>query len=199
MMSSKSALSLDDVKTYEIKQILNYSDYLVVTYCNTFYIDIFKKSGSLFERFSLDKTFISSKLILKSIDFVKFAKLEWSDRYFDLVQQSQKSLPKKLILSGSFNMLGKTETLPYIVLFDRVQKQQTIVKAFMTKTQITAINYGPYDNGHVLAGLSNGTLIGFDSITMKKLFKIQVFQDNQPINSIHFDPTQLIFMTSSHS
>lgn len=34
------------------------------------------------------------------------------------------------------------------------------------------MNYGPYDNGHILAGMEDGCLIAFDSIKMKKIFKI---------------------------
>jgi outer membrane protein assembly factor BamB len=66
----------------------------------------------------------------------------------------------------------------------------------MYQTKITCINYGPYDNGHILVGMEDGTLIAFDALTMQKIFKMQVF-DNQPIHSICFDPTQLIFITCS--
>jgi hypothetical protein len=82
------------------------------------------------------------------------------------------------------------------VLYDRIHKIQTIVKAFMTNAMITCINYGPYDNGHVLVGMSDGTLIAFDGVTMNKLFKLDIFECTDPIGNICFDPTQLVFVTS---
>lgn len=42
----------------------------------------------------------------------------------------------------------------------------------MSECMITCINYGPYDNGHILIGMSNGTLLAFDSVSMNKLFEL---------------------------
>ena len=63
-------------------------------------------------------------------------------------------------------MNDKEGIFPFVVLYDRVQKSQTIVKAFMSKSKITCLNYGPFDNGYVLVGMDNGVLLGFDAITM---------------------------------
>ena len=68
--------------------MLNYSDFLVIIYDDSNFVDIYKKSGQLYERHNVEYFFINSKLILKSIDCIKFAKLDWSDRYFDIIQQS---------------------------------------------------------------------------------------------------------------
>jgi len=43
--------------------------------------------------------------VIYSLDFAIFPRLEWSDRYFDLMQQSQKQLPRKLILAGQTSFI----------------------------------------------------------------------------------------------
>jgi hypothetical protein len=55
------------------------------------------------------------------------------------------------------------------MLLDRMMKNQTILKPFKGPYKITSINYGPFDNGHILVGLDNGILIAFSSIDMVKL------------------------------
>jgi hypothetical protein len=69
-----------------------------------------------------------------------------------------------------------------------MMKNQTVLKPFKGKVKITSINYGPFDNGHVLVGLDNGTLISFSTIDLVQLNQIVVF-NNSPINSITFEPT----------
>ena len=57
-----------------------------------------------------------------------------------------------------------------------------------------SIRYGPYDNGHIVCGLSNGTLLIFSSIDLTKLLQMQIFL--VPIVQIAFDPTKLVIATS---
>ena len=76
--------------------------------------------------------------------------------------------------------------------------------------QITAINYGPYDNGYLIIGLNSGYLLAFDVLHgtksmpkkrdknqyeqagIKQVLEVQL--TNSPITSITFDPTQLILV-----
>ena len=37
-----------------------------------------------------------------------------------------------------------------------------IVAQLKDANQISSINYGPYDNGHLIVGLQSGQLLGFD-------------------------------------
>ena len=41
--------------------------------------------------------------------------------------------------------------------------------------QITALQYGPYDNGYVLVGLNTGKLLVFDPITLDRVQEFDVF------------------------
>lgn len=41
--------------------------------------------------------------------------------------------------------------------------------------KITALHYGPYDNGYVLVGLNNGKLLVFDPVTLDRENEFNVF------------------------
>ena len=76
------------------------------------------------------------------------------------------------------------------------------------QVQITALNYGPYDNGHIIIGFSNGYILVLNSFDLASMFRIKIFEsfDFQaspcdsleslspsagqiPVTSIIFDPT----------
>ena len=61
--------------------------------------------------------------------------------------------------------------------------------------QITCVSYGPYDNGHLIAGLYTGQILGFNILNnFEQIFQITLC--SSPITSISFDPTQNILVTS---
>ena len=41
---------------------------------------------------------------------------------------------------------------------------------------VTSIKFGPYDNGHIIVGLSSGTVVVYDPITLEKLYEKQIFE-----------------------
>ena len=69
-----------------------------------------------------------------------------------------------------------------------------MIKILDIQCDVTCVNYGPYDNGHILLGLSDGTLIAFDFITLERLESVSVFTDNVAITCITFEPTHQIFV-----
>jgi len=68
----------------------------------------------------------------------------------------------------------------------------------LKSSDISAIAYGPYDNGYLLLGLKSGLLLGYDSIPGKKenfLEKmLSIDLKRGPIINLSFDPTSLIFV-----
>ena len=62
---------------------------------------------------------------------------------------------------------------------------------------ITAANFGPYDNGHIVVGFNTGLMLILNSFDLAAMFRIQVFDIETPISSIVFDPTQMIFASSA--
>jgi outer membrane protein assembly factor BamB len=63
---------------------------------------------------------------------------------------------------------------------------------FKSKGSITALNYGPYDNGHILVGLSTGDFFAFNSLTLQKLCGAKL--GNQPISKIALEWTSLVLV-----
>jgi len=82
--------------------------------------------------------------------------------------------------------------------------------------QITALNYGPYDNGHIILGFNNGHILILNSLDLASMFRLQVFEplpaqmrentdgvkvlegdEHVHISKIQFDPTQMILVSSS--
>lgn len=76
------------------------------------------------------------------------------------------------------------------------QGQAEIIKIIdlAESVTITCINYGPYDNGHIMVGLSDGRLIAFDFLTLERLETLRVFEEGVAVTQISFDPTNYIFL-----
>ena len=46
---------------------------------------------------------------------------------------------------------------------------------------MTALKYGPYDNGHIVLGFETGVIAILDSIKLQKLFERQIFEIDTPV------------------
>ena len=57
-----------------------------------------------------------------------------------------------------------------------VNKKATRGQVNQSKVSITALNYGPYDNGHIIVGLSNGSILILNSLDLSSMFRFQAFE-----------------------
>lgn len=57
------------------------------------------------------------------------------------------------------------------MIYDKVLNKPTAIKFIQPQYEITAIKFGPFDNGHIIVGLSNGYVLVFDSINLTKLYE----------------------------
>mmetsp|Transcript_1569 Transcript_1569/g.1526 ORF Transcript_1569/g.1526 Transcript_1569/m.1526 type:complete len:138 (+) Transcript_1569:1233-1646(+) len=71
-----------------------------------------------------------------------------------------------------------------------------MIKIIDMDSEINCINYGPFDNGHILIGLKNGMLLVFEFPTLERVETVKLF-DKQEITAITFDPTNFIFVGSN--
>ena len=55
--------------------------------------------------------------------------------------------------------------------FKKGQEQQSKLNL-----EITALNYGPYDNGHIILGFNNGHILILNSLDLSSMFRLQVFE-----------------------
>lgn len=83
------------------------------------------------------------------------------------------------------------------MVFNLETCQAELIKIMDGLTQITCVNYGPFDNGHILVGFDDGRLIAFDYLTLERLEQVKVFHDAS-ITSISFDPTNYVFVGGSN-
>jgi len=81
-----------------------------------------------------------------------------------------------------------------LMMFDRQLNQPSVIKVIQSPASISSIKYGPYDNGHIMVGLTNGVLLAFSSTDLTKLLQYELFQ--QPITSLFFDPTHCVIASS---
>ena len=142
----------------------------------------------------MDKYFIPSNLQVKQVNFINMPRLDWQDREFDTIQRSQKILPRKIIFGGEYNVIGEDDenTSPFLMLFDRVKLESTVTRPFKSKGQISCLTYGPYDNGHILVGLTTGDFIAFDSLTLRKICNVKISE--HPVTSITIEPIMMVLV-----
>jgi hypothetical protein len=135
-----------------------------------------------------------SNLQVKKVNFINMPRLDWQDREFDTIQRSQKILPRKIIFGGEYNVIGEDDenTCPFLMLFDRVKLESTVTRPFKSKGQISCLTYGPYDNGHILVGLTTGDFIAFDSLTLRKICNVKISE--HPVTSITIEPIMMVLV-----
>ena len=65
------------------------------------------------------------------------------------------------------------------------------------RQKVSSCNYGPFDNGHIWMGLSDGLLLAFDYPSLKRTETILPFPCHKtPIKRILIDPTNHIIAVS---
>lgn len=75
--------------------------------------------------------------------------------------------------------------------------QVEVIKILRTEDKVTAIGYGPYDNGYLTLGLKSGYVLIFDVVSLERIAQIQLFSCS-PVTTITHDPTNLIMIGSQN-
>lgn len=78
-----------------------------------------------------------------------------------------------------------------------------MIKCFQSiaAAQITVVNYGPFDNGHICVGFSTGHVLILSSFDLASIYRTQVFQAEDPqrpipVSKIIYDPLNTMIVTS---
>ena len=53
------------------------------------------------------------------------------------------------------------------------------ILSFIDDQQINCVAYGPFDNGHILIGLSDGWVLAYEYPSLERVESQQVFMDNE--------------------
>ena len=99
---------------------------------------------------------------------LKIPKLEWSGSLPDILH---KDLPAHILLVGTFT---EDVTIKSCLIKYNIYTNQCIALSVVdTAAQVTAINFGPYDNGPIMVGLSDGTIIIYDYYSLEIIQQIK--------------------------
>lgn len=81
-----------------------------------------------------------------------------------------------------------------------------MIKCFQADTaaQITVVNYGPFDNGHICVGFNTGHVLILSSFDLASIYRTQVFQSSDPqrpisVSKIIYDPLNMMIVTSEET
>lgn len=124
------------------------------------------------------------------VEDIRLPALEWSDR---LVNVLSNEFPVTALL------LGKSENSGNVVMkYDVVRGKMTMSCEFGEGKTVTAIGYGPYDNGPVLVGLGCGKLLALDYYTFVPLFQLDL-NCEEAVRWITYDPCNTLIVGTERS
>lgn len=124
---------------------------------------------------------------------IKIPALNWTDRHIGFIQNQ---IPKYIILSGNF--IGKDREYKCLMNYDMRNREYSKFALIESQSRITSINYGPYDNGPIIVGFHDGTVMGFDYYTLEKLLQVKSVE-NEQIKFITYEPCKTIVVGSTSS
>lgn len=107
--------------------------------------------------------FKSHELKLIKFKHIKIPVLNWSNRLMNKPDMSNKIV--KILMTGVVEVSGKggkNVKKEFIMCLNLEKRKIEKIKILNNDVKITCINYGPYDNGHVMLGLSDGVLLTFE-------------------------------------
>jgi hypothetical protein len=188
-------------------------------------IDIYEKSGCFYQRLNVQNGLNPYYLKLVGVNKILFPRMRWSDRKIEeFERQSRLQLLKKFLIIGDCrqrqddqpdefvdkdledqNFQYKdyeklqipVENKPFIALYNIEKESIDKIKLLHLKFgDISCINYGPFDNGYLLIGLSSGVIVALELHDLEIVMQEQIFDCS--IESITFEPTNLVFITSTN-
>ena len=85
----------------------------------------------------------------------------------------------RIVLVGKVKCNDDSELLSCVMVFNLTEQQVEKIKilSFMTPdVTINCVAYGPFDNGHILLGLSDGWLLAYEYPSLDRLDSKQIYQ-----------------------
>ena len=174
-----------NIQQRNLKNILYYSSHIIAVYQLGSLVDIYKVNGPIMQTIDLQQILPKHKIV--QIEQALVPRLDWQEREFDQIQRAAKQPPRKILFTATY-MYKDVQPMPMLILYDREKPFNSVIKLLKSRGVITCVNFGPYDNGHILVGTSTGDFFAFDSITLKKLCNIKL-SETQPVNSISLEWT----------
>jgi hypothetical protein len=92
---------------------------------------------------------------------------------------------------------SKTQKYVFIISLDTKTGREQSIKLLphSPDCEVTTVKYGPYDNGYLLLGFSDGVFMALDTNNeIQVILNLQLFESS--ISNISFEPTNLVFVSS---
>ena len=122
------------------------------------------------------------------ISLIKVPKLEWSGKLPDILH---KEIPMHILLSGN-DLNGVSHLFKWNIKLNREEINIVVDPS----SEITVMNYGPYDNGPILVGLNNGKIVTYDYYS----FAIRVTKiTDSSVKWITYEPGRVIIIGTSNT
>lgn len=96
------------------------------------------------------------------------------------------------------NCEGKHQDVIAIINSQTRAVEKTEIVPLPVGVSVTCAKYGPFDNGFIVLGLSNGEALGLNYTSLAIDFREKIF-DGCPVNTIAFEPMHSILFTSHQS
>lgn len=125
---------------------------------------------------------------------MQFPRLRWSDRRFEAFENMNKTNLKKSIIIG--RCLYRGIPTPFLLKLCLQTKTPEMIKVLQVGAEVTTCSFGPFDNNYLLIGLDSGFLLVYDVIEMERVASLNLFE-NEAVTKISYEPTNLIFASSS--
>ena len=133
------------------------------------------------------KEFNNLKTDLK-VTMFKLPKLEWSGRLPDMFHKE---------ISAVILLVGKCKDKSYIMKYNMFTEQCIGSVLVNSLAEVTTINYGPYDNGPIVLGLNNGTILMYEYYSLELLSKVKDIHKTR-IKDIVYEPGYAIVAGSTN-
>ena len=120
--------------------------------------------------------------------FVLVPLLRWTgrrDRIFtSFGNNNQRYDTKKLVLVGKISIHGLHSHCLMVFNLVTQEIEQLKILSFLDNQSVNCIAYGPFDNGHILLGLSDGWLLAYAYPSLERVECKQIFWSQRVPNDI---------------
>jgi hypothetical protein len=86
---------------------------------------------------------------------------------------------QKLILLGKVNVNGDVKYCLMVFNLNKAEIEHLKILSFIENQTINCMTYGPFDNGHILLGLSDGWLLAYSYPALERVACKQIFWENR--------------------
>ena len=111
--------------------------------------------------------------------FVLIPVLKWTGRRNKILQSFGRAHnvfdSPKVILVGRVMIQRTPRKCIMVVNLERLTIDKFKVLSFIDTQEINCVSYGPFDNGHILLGLSDGWLLAYEYPSLERIESKQIF------------------------